>query len=611
MALPAMGAPLQDLARDPSWLKLLHYEERVGRGLRSRAVNEEFFFSTSGTPEAELAAFAAAAHDPAARVRPFGRHPQCAFPARFAWLKTHVPANYPVVPCPEFETWQEQLDARGVRLVFASAFANNPASMFGHTMLKFTGGREKPALLDYAVTFLAATDPGDDAFSYTWKGLAGGYTASYQLDPYYMTVSLYTRGESRDLWEYELPLSDSARERLVMHLWEVLFQARFAYYFLDENCSYMLLALLEAAEPSWSWTQRQNLIVLPLETLRGLGPTLQSQPTFRPSSRRDLETAFARLNADERGVFFALSAKTEKTDFASASVPVLDALAASASHERFKKHMQTSAAENAAFNAILQVRAERGQSGPAPALAPPVQPLAGHRPRALMPGLAWENGQPAAIVRYRLGLHDFLNAPGGYESFAAIRYLDLGLRFDPRRKKLYVEDARLADVTSLRPWTRLTPEWSWHLALGADRVREPLCDTCVAVTGEAAGGLATNFDGQTFIGYLMGLYRHEVARVFDGQQRFGPGLLGGFAVATAPWRLHAEVRAISETWRPQVYRSRSGVKRSRTWRARYDLGQALTLTKDSDLRIEATFIPLESIGQGNYQDVRVSGVVFF
>ncbi len=611
VATNATSASLEEAAKDPSWQKLLHYENRMARGLRSRVINEEFFFSAEATPLSELTAFAAATKDPNARVRPFDRHPQCAFPARFSWLKENIPDNYPKIDCVEFEEWRKRLDVSSVRLVLASAYANNPASMFGHTILKFVGGPSKPALLDYGVTFLAATGNDDNPFLYTWKGLTGGYTASYQLDPYYTTVSIYTKGESRDLWEYDIPLTDVARERLVMHLWEVLFQARFSYYFLDENCSYMLLALLEAAEPSWSWTRQQELLVLPLETIRKLGPLLTQEPTFRPSSRRELETNFARLNGDERNDFFVLRGQSDRQRLTQASVPTLDTLASAASYTRFAKKMEVSAKEKGAFDAVLRERAHRGAEPGVIIPQPPSQPLDGHKPRAVQGGIAWENGRPSSVLRYRFGLHDFLNDAAGYESFATIRYLELGLRFDPQRKKVFLDDSRIADVTSLRPWSQVVREFSWHLALGADRLREPPCSSCATFFAEAAGGVATDFGSSAFMSYVMALYRHEVARPFRGQQRLGPGILGGFAVQTNPWRFHAEARVISETWRPQSYVSSKGEKKFRSWRARYDVSESFTITKNSDLRLEGTYLPLKDIAQKDYKDLRLTGTVFF
>lgn len=612
MANTSMSASLEEAAKNPSWQKLLHYENRFARGQRSRVANEEFFFSPEATPLSELIGFMAAAKDPNAVVRPFNRHPQCAYPARFSWLKENFPSDYPKIDCAEFEEWRKRLDISSVRLVLASAYANNPASMFGHTILKFVGGPSKPALLDYGVTFLAATDPGDNALMYTWKGLTGGYSASYQLDPYYTTVSIYTKGESRDLWEYDLPLSDAAIERLVMHLWEVLFQARFSYYFLDENCSYMLLALLEAAEPSWSWTKEQDIFVLPLETIRKMEPLVKQEPTFRPSLRRELETNFANLNDEEKRNFHLLRNRAANTDLSQASVSTLNALASAASYARFDKKMAVSAEEKSSFDAILKERARRGSSQKqTPPPRPSSQPLNGHKPSAVQAGVAWENNLPHTLFRYRFGLHDFLNDATGYESFATIRYLELGLRFDPRRKKTFLDDARIADVSSLRPWSTVVQEFSWHIALGAERLREPECLSCVVYIGEAAGGVATHFGTSSLMGYVMGLYRHEVARPFRNRQRLGPGVLSGLAIQTAPWRFHAEARIISEKWRPQVYFSEQGGKRFRSWRVRYDAGQSFSITKNSDIRLEGTYLPLRDIGQKDYTDLRLTSTIFF
>ncbi len=55
--------------------------------------------------------------------------------------------------------------------------------------------------------------------------------------------------EQRDLWEYRTNLTEAEVRRMTLHILEM--QGIYTdYYFLDENCSYDLLFLLEAARPS-------------------------------------------------------------------------------------------------------------------------------------------------------------------------------------------------------------------------------------------------------------------------------------------------------------------------------------------------------------------------
>ena len=89
--------------------------------------------------------------------------------------------------------------------------------------------------------------------------------------------------ENRDIWEYRLALTGEEVLRMLMHVWE-LKAAYFDYYFLDENCSYHLLSLLEAARPSLHLLDQFGLWAVPADTVRSVAEVkdLISSVTFRP-----------------------------------------------------------------------------------------------------------------------------------------------------------------------------------------------------------------------------------------------------------------------------------------------------------------------------------------
>ena len=62
---------------------------------------------------------------------------QCLFPARYKILSNLWPNLFNTVECPKFDKWVKGLDVENVYLVFTSVYPNNPASMFGHTFLRF------------------------------------------------------------------------------------------------------------------------------------------------------------------------------------------------------------------------------------------------------------------------------------------------------------------------------------------------------------------------------------------------------------------------------------------------------------------------------------------
>src|ERR1041384_1501063 len=116
------------------------------------------------------------------------------------------------------------------------------------------------------------------------KGLMGGYHGRFSTFPYYMKVQEYNNLESRDLWEYDLALSSAAIERLVSHLWE-LGNVRLRYFFLNKNCSYYLMPLLEVADPDRDFKTEYVFKTIPVDTVRTVirQPGYLGKITRRPS----------------------------------------------------------------------------------------------------------------------------------------------------------------------------------------------------------------------------------------------------------------------------------------------------------------------------------------
>jgi hypothetical protein len=235
------------------WHLLLHYRKGFWGGTVSDADGPEFFLSPDGktNPQKEIEA----------TLRKFlsdepvglSQLPaQCAFPARYRWLKDELgfdPALLPEQGCERFRTWIRGLDPQSVTLIFPSAFMNSPSSMFGHTLLRVDQGgqTEETRLLAYAINF-AATTTTENTLVAAALGMTGGFKGYFSIHPYYVKVREYSDMENRDIWEYRLNLSPDQIEWMLMHTWE-LGNTYFDYYFLTENCSYHLLSLIEIADP--------------------------------------------------------------------------------------------------------------------------------------------------------------------------------------------------------------------------------------------------------------------------------------------------------------------------------------------------------------------------
>ncbi len=225
----------------PAWRAQLFYVDRVVRRRSSLIDSPEFFFAKNGKSDlrAELHASVDAIFLPPNPQKP-DDHALCKFPRRSAWLIENLQIDRKLIPtiyCRELDQFLQRQSVKGISLVFASYYLNNPASMFGHTFLRLHRGKgpgqgEPNALLDSAVNF-AANPTTTNALLYSWLGMTGGFPGTFSLMPYYLKVQEYNNSESRDLWEYPLNLSQQQVDNLMLTLWE-LGPVQIDYWYIDE-----------------------------------------------------------------------------------------------------------------------------------------------------------------------------------------------------------------------------------------------------------------------------------------------------------------------------------------------------------------------------------------
>ena len=300
------------LAHSREWLDLLHYRPGLLGGEKSLLDSPAFFLAPTGKtdPRAELEATLAAFFSTQVETDS-SQNPQCAFIARYRWLKARLdfdPQRLPEQPCPRYEAWHAAIDPHSVTLIFPSAYLNNPSSMFGHTLLRIDTPQqdERTRLLSYTINYAAVTDETNGVL-FAIKGIFGGYPGQFSILPYYRKVQEYSDLENRDIWEYQLDLTPAEIDRLLEHAWE-LGPNYFQYYFFDENCAYQLLGLLDVARPGLRLSDEFPVYAIPSDTVRAVvdAPGLLRKTVYRPSARTELEHAIDRLDTDETDLAMAI-----------------------------------------------------------------------------------------------------------------------------------------------------------------------------------------------------------------------------------------------------------------------------------------------------------------
>jgi Domain of unknown function (DUF4105) len=495
------------LATHTVWLRLLHY----GSGPVSEVTSAEFFLSARGSidPAAELSA-TLSAHD-APWTGPPDQHPRCRFPARYHWLWQQgvLPQYVAREPrCVGLERWAQFDRLRSLSVLLVSGYLGSPASNFGHTLLKFNTGSSQAegGLLDLSFNFGALIPDKEPTLLYIARGLSGGYEAGFS-DKYFYTQDLvYLRTEFRDIWDYELELSDTARYLLVTHLWELVGK-KFTYYFLTKNCAYRIAELLELVTGE-TLLDNTRVWYIPAELFHRLHDIERRHARrwirslrFVPSSQRVLQHRFDRLSEPEVTAANAAITRGDADVVDSlrglsveSQVRVTDALIAYQDFRLVAAEPDPPQPLRAAKDAALRARLQLPPGAPADRIEPIRSPALGNPPMLGSVGLERRrDGRGAVSLRWAPAHADALgdNSLEGSELVVMDTRATLADREGLRLQ--HVDFMRLRRLNIAATAIEGENRWSWQAGIGARRyalARQPQAKERLVLFGAAGAGKA-------------------------------------------------------------------------------------------------------------------------
>ncbi len=164
--------------------------------------------------------------------------------------------------------WNQKGKVTSVSIYFATGYFGNPASFFGHPLLKFNSDGIESPLNDTSLNYGANTPENENPVLYVLKGLFGGYKASFSHLRFFHHNHNYIENDMRDLWEFKLNLKPDEIEYIVDHTWEILGQDH-PYFFLLDNCAYRMGELLEEVFHK-ELLFRNRLYVIPVDLFTNL-----------------------------------------------------------------------------------------------------------------------------------------------------------------------------------------------------------------------------------------------------------------------------------------------------------------------------------------------------
>ena len=579
------------LANQREWHLLLHYRANLFGGYTSEQDDPGFFLSPDGKtdPQAELDATLTQFFSPDLVGR--SKQPaQCAFVARYTWLKTQLAfdeARLKPLRCDRFDAWFAGFEAQTVTLIFPSAFMNNPASMFGHTFLRIDQRGQTPntRILAYTINF-AADVPKDEGLAYPIRGIFGGYSGYFSTIPYYLKVQEYRDIENRDIWEYRLNFGEPKIQRLLMHAWE-LGNASFDYFFFKENCSYHLLSLLEYADPSLHLTDRFRFWTIPADTVRLLAdqPGLVTDIAFRPSRVTLIRRKREHLTASEHGLVKRLvrdAAVVQSDELRSLPLSrqafVLDVASDYVRYTGEHDEAKAPAARDHNRQLLTARSLLRIPSEDLAILPFATQPESGHKTSRASLGGGWRNNDTFEEFSVRTAYHDLLDPQPGYTPDAQIEIGSISLRHYNRADQARIERATLLNVVSLSPIDSLFRAPSWKLNLGMQTIRYGECHLCS--NWHVNGGIGASAETHLLrreVFFAFAEVEGNYSRAYEERHRVGGGASAGlYADLTERWRLLA-----SASYLRYALGDRSDDMR-------WSVGQRYTLAQNWALRLEYT-----------------------
>ncbi len=510
------------LAQHPVWLKLLHYEKsHLPFSSFSSAVNSrDFFYSPKGNsdPGAELEAtlleFTKQPDDN------LNHHAQCRFPARFLWLKRQLNLSendFPKITCSDYDEWSLNGNTQSISIVFATGYLGNPASYYGHTLIKLNSASENnhTRLLDVSVNFGAIIPDNEDPVSYIVKGLVGGYSSGFSHNKYYFHNHNYGETELRDLWEYELNLSPAEVQFILAHAWEMLGQ-EYTYYFLNKNCAYRMAELLEIVDgvqvvPEFDAWVLPQMFIQNLAKVERQGQPLIKSVHYHPSRQSRLYSRFNALSPKQRDIaatVIADNSALQRQAFSEESLPskhqILDTLL---DYYQFVRNPEALSEDdaNAAYRKVLALRYQLPPGESTAIRRPPKSPHQGRQPSLLqLAGVHNTRRGTGTLLTLRPAYYDDLDAGIGHIDHAE---LTMGkVQFSVFGDRLKLSRLQLVGVQSINTNVTGLPgdkSDSWRLNLGLEETDLACESDCLVARLSADKGYAMAVGNRAVVsGYL-------------------------------------------------------------------------------------------------------------
>jgi hypothetical protein len=602
----ALGVKLYE---NNQWHALLHYRKNTySSGFVSEADDHRFFISPEGktNPKQELIAFIMGLQSKQSA------HIQCQFPARYYWFKQFSLQHHwkfqiqqKDIPCPTFEAWRKKLNAHRVTLVLASSYLNSPSSMFGHTFLRLDADKQANTnlLLSYTVSYAADDSARDNELMFAYRGIFGGYPGVTSVESYYQKIKMYSSIENRDLWEYQLNLTEKETAQLVRHTWEIK-DKRFDYYFFDENCAYRLLSMIDVARPGTNLLDEIHLRAIPSDTVKlVIAKHLVDKVVYRPSSTNELKSKIHQLTEQEKEDVLTLADHQQtikqflNTDLNPESqARVLDTTFEYLRYNALKERGRDEQTASLSHQLLVSRSKLNTKSNFKPTPIPSVRNDQGHKTLRLSLFAGRQQHTNYLQIGFRPAYHDITDPIDGFIKGSQLQFLNGSIRYYDSQKKHHIEldKFNFIDIRSLTPRDDFFSPLSWQVSVGAHRIQTSAENRFL--TSYLNGGAGFSYALGSSALYAMGGAELNISSHLQRSIRLGPRLQLGWMLQTHNSQTQIEFTSQSD-WVGHAYMVR-----------KWHLKEAINLGRNLTINLGATHSVIQ---HQNDNDVQLGMRIYY
>ncbi|MBR2299808.1 MAG: DUF4105 domain-containing protein [Alphaproteobacteria bacterium] len=433
------------------WLKLLHYQKNMFGSYVGTVKNDAFYVSQNGrkNPKDELLA----------DIELFegdDEKRKCFFPARYLVLKKEGLVQKDFPKCEDFEQFKKDLKPNGVTMLFTDAYMNNSSSLFGHTLFRIDTARSGTQLLAHGVNYGAYTNGYETSPFYAIYGLLGFFQGGLTIKPYYNTINTYNNIENRDIWEYELDLSSKDLELFVAHIWEIG-NVTTPYYFFSQNCSYMLVEILDAIKPDLQLADEFRKWVIPLDTIRVVNNRgIIKKINYRPSRERKIKYRLKQMDQNQKKAYYALT-DDENADISflreEQKADVLETAYQYVQYQYVAKDLDLKEYRKKSFR-FLKERSKVAVGQKFDNIKEGNDPKDGHLSAMFGASVGARNGRVFEQIFFRPAYHAVTDNPFGYLKGSAINFLETYFAHIDHHDKYVFEKLHVLELDSFAPFQR-------------------------------------------------------------------------------------------------------------------------------------------------------------